>query len=63
MKTNKLKACMNCRYLTDGDKCPLCGSTELTENWQDVVLIVDKESKIAKLAKIENQGIFALFLK
>jgi len=63
MKNNKLKACMNCRYLTDGEKCPLCGSTDLTENWQDAILVVDPNSKMAKLAKIEQQGIFAVFLK
>ncbi|MEO2154880.1 MAG: transcription elongation factor subunit Spt4 [Nanoarchaeota archaeon] len=63
MKVNKFKACTNCRFLTDGDKCPLCGSTDLTINWQDAILVVDSNSKMAKLAKIDKEGIFAVFIK
>lgn len=63
MKPTKFKACLNCRYLTEGDKCPLCGSTELTINWQDVILIINTDSKMAKLSKIEKGGIFAVFIK
>ncbi len=63
MKPHKLKACLNCKYLTEGDKCPLCGSTDLTTNWQDVVLIVDINSKLAEKTGIKKEGMFALFIK
>jgi DNA-directed RNA polymerase subunit E" len=63
MKPHKLKACLNCKYLTEGDKCPLCGSTDLTTNWQDVILIVDTNSKLAEKTKIKKEGMFALFIK
>ena len=63
MKSNKLKACLNCKCLTEGNKCPLCGSTELTTTWQDVVLIVDINSKLAEKTNIKKEGMFALFIK
>jgi len=63
MKPTKLKVCLNCRFLTEGNKCPLCGSTDLTTNWQDVVLIVDINSKLAQKTNIKKKGMFALFIK
>ncbi len=63
MKQHKLKACLNCKYLTECEKCPLCGSTDLTPNWQDVVLIVDENSELAIKTGIKKEGIFALFIK
>lgn len=58
------KACRNCRILVDGDKCPLCGSTELTKTWEGSIMIVNTEgSEVAKAIGVTNPGIYALKIK
>ena len=54
-------ACRKCRALTTGKTCPICGSSDLTENWSGLVLIVDPEnSEIAKIIGIKEKGRYAL---
>ena len=57
--------CKNCRIvISHGDKCPLCGSTELTSRWNGYVIMlnVDK-SDIAKKLGLKVNSIFALNIK
>jgi len=57
----KVKACKRCRALTQGDVCPLCGSRELTFNWEGVVAVLDPErSEVARRLGYERSGLYAL---
>lgn len=57
----KLKACRSCKALTENDECPLCGSKDLTVNWEGVVVIIDPtRSALAKKLGITRSGIYAL---
>ena len=58
-----LKACMKCKALVrvEEERCPVCGSTEFSEEWSGMVIIIDpKRSRIAKLLGIEKPGRYAL---
>jgi len=53
-------ACKKCMFLTEQEKCPLCGG-ELSKEWQGMVVIVDHESsEVAKHMGIKANGKFAL---
>lgn len=58
-----LKACRRCGALVplDAKVCPVCGSTEFTDNWEGMIIITDPEqSEIAKALKIDKPGMFAI---
>jgi DNA-directed RNA polymerase subunit E" len=56
------KACKKCRLIiSQGDMCPVCGSTELTAKWNGYVVILNSErSEIAKKLGIKVNGTYAL---
>jgi DNA-directed RNA polymerase subunit E" len=56
------KACMNCRLIiSQGDTCPLCGSTDLTTKWSGYIIILNAEkSEVAKKLGIAVNGTYAL---
>ena len=54
------KACKNCLKLTEGNVCPVCGSTELSNRWTGLVIIINTESEIAKKLEITVPGEYAL---
>ena len=46
-------ACRKCKCITIGKVCPACKSSDLTPDWDGVVIIANpKESRIAKTLKI-----------
>jgi ribosomal 30S subunit maturation factor RimM len=41
-----MKACTNCKFIVkDSDKCPLCSSTDLTEKFFGILVIIDVKYK------------------
>jgi DNA-directed RNA polymerase subunit E" len=55
------KACKNCRYISGGPVCPNCKSTNLSEDWSGLVVIVDANtSDVAKRMGITAAGRYAL---
>jgi len=60
-----MKACRNCKYIVkNGDKCPICNSTDLTDKFFGLVVITDVEkSKIAKVLNIKTPGEYAIIVK
>ena len=55
------KACKNCRYISGGPVCPNCKSTNLSEDWSGLVVIVDASaSDVAKRMGITAPGRYAL---
>jgi len=57
------KACKNCKALAPQDTtvCPLCGSTDFSEEWSGMVIVIDPErSQIAKALGITKPGRYAI---
>ena len=54
-------ACRPCKCVTIGKICPACKSSDLTPDWQGIVLVANPgESKIAKTLGISVKGKYAL---
>ncbi len=60
----KEKACLSCRKIYEGTKCPDCGESTSGENFKGRVYIFNtKDSQIAKNMKINKKGEFAIKTK
>ncbi|NPA05042.1 MAG: DNA-directed RNA polymerase, subunit E'' [Crenarchaeota archaeon] len=47
----------------EATRCPNCGSTDLTEDWKGVIIVIDPESStLAKKLKIERPGRYAVLV-
>ncbi|MEM3227764.1 MAG: transcription elongation factor subunit Spt4 [Candidatus Micrarchaeaceae archaeon] len=59
------KVCKICRIIiSKGDRCPICGSTDLTTKWSGYIMMTNVEnSDIAKKLNIKLNGTFALNIK
>lgn len=57
-----MKACKSCNLIVKVDnKCPACGSNELSEKFQGIVIIFDAEkSEVAKYLGKKAPGEYAL---
>jgi DNA-directed RNA polymerase subunit E" len=54
-------ACRKCKCVTTGKICPACKSSDLTPDWQGIVIVANpEESRIAKTLKITVKGKYAL---
>ena len=54
-------ACRNCRKIVVGNVCDNCGSTNLTQNFQGLVIVIDPErSEIAKMLGAKKPGYYAI---
>ncbi len=54
-------ACRKCKCVTTGKVCPACKSSDLTPDWQGIVIVANpEESRIAKTLKITVKGKYAL---
>ena len=46
-------ACRKCKCVTIGKVCPACKSSDLTPDWEGIVVVANpEESRIAKTLKI-----------
>lgn len=55
------KACKNCKFISNGPICPNCKSTNLSDDWSGLVVIVDPSaSEVAKRMGIKAAGRYAL---
>lgn len=55
------KACKNCRFISNGPVCPNCKSTNLSDDWSGLVVIMDlPNSEVAKRMGITAPGRYAL---
>ena len=46
-------ACRKCKHITIGKICPACRSSDLTPDWEGVIIVANpNQSKIAKTLKI-----------
>ena len=55
------KACKNCRFISNGPVCPNCKSTNLSDDWSGLVIIMDPSiSEVAKRMGITAAGRYAI---
>ncbi|HIQ23709.1 MAG TPA: DNA-directed RNA polymerase, subunit E'' [Pyrodictium delaneyi] len=57
------KACRKCKSLVprEASRCPVCGSTDLSEDWEGTLVVIDPEkSVIAKKLEIAKPGRYAI---
>ncbi|MGA2971625.1 MAG: transcription elongation factor subunit Spt4 [Candidatus Bathyarchaeia archaeon] len=55
------KACKNCRFISNGPVCPNCKSTNLSDDWSGLVVIIDPStSEVAKRMEIKASGRYAI---
>lgn len=60
----KEKACLMCKVIFEGEKCPICEETSFTDSYKGRVYIFNSEkSEIAKNMKINKNGLFAIKTK
>ncbi len=58
------KACRQCNTITTESVCPNCKSTNLSDDYSGVVIILDPEgSNIAHLMKVKKKGKYALRIR
>ncbi|AIF68600.1 DNA-directed RNA polymerase subunit E'' [Palaeococcus pacificus DY20341] len=56
-----IRACRHCHHITTEDQCPVCGSRDLSNEWFDLVIILDPEkSRIAESLKVSVEGKYAI---
>ena len=54
-------ACRKCKCVTTGKVCPVCKSSDLTPDWNGIVLVVDPtNSQISKILGITQKGKYAI---
>lgn len=55
-------ACRKCKYILSEDdtKCPICGGTELSDDWSGLVIILDPSSSVAEMMGVKKPGRYAI---
>jgi DNA-directed RNA polymerase subunit E" len=57
----KKKVCKKCKAFAKDGICPICKSSDLSENWQGRIYIVDPaKSQVGEKAEIEQKGEYAI---
>jgi DNA-directed RNA polymerase subunit E" len=57
----KKEACKRCKLFSEGDTCPVCGSSSKTSTWQGRLYISDvSKSMIAEKVGITAKGEYAI---
>lgn len=55
------RACRNCRLISREKVCPNCRSSDLSEDYTGLLIVLDAEkSELAKKAQIKKNGHYAL---
>lgn len=60
-----LKACRQCGALVprDSNRCPYCDSTEFTDSWEGMIVVVDPEaSQLARELGLEKRVVKAIIV-
>ncbi len=58
------RACRNCRLISEVNVCPDCKSTDLSDDFNGIVVIIDpKNSMIARVMAIKKRGKYAVRIR
>jgi DNA-directed RNA polymerase subunit E" len=59
-----VKACKNCRLISDAETCPLCQGNEMTEKFSGHLVVSDPEkSEIGKKLGVKAPGTYAIKIR
>lgn len=62
--TSKEKACLICKTIFEGEKCPGCNETSFTDTYKGRVYIFNAEkSQVAEKMKLNKNGLYAIKTK
>jgi DNA-directed RNA polymerase subunit E" len=55
-------ACRKDKYILTEDekKCPICGGSDLSDEWSGIVIIMDTSSKLAEIIGAKKTGRYAI---
>jgi DNA-directed RNA polymerase subunit E" len=55
------KACKNCHMLSNGPVCPNCKSSNLSDDWTGLLIVIDAQtSEVARKMGIKAPGRYAV---
>jgi DNA-directed RNA polymerase subunit E" len=57
------KVCRLCNRLIKGNRCPECKSTNVSDDWSGLVIVLDTNSQIAKRINVKKNGRYALTVR
>ena len=58
------RACRTCKIITEENMCPICRSTDLSDDFSGLLIILEPEnSQLAKKMEIEKEGQYALRIR
>lgn len=58
------RACRNCRLISERSVCPDCKSTDLSDDFSGLVMILDPaNSAIGQIMNIEKKGRYAVRIR
>jgi DNA-directed RNA polymerase subunit E" len=58
------RACRTCKIITEENMCPICRSTDLSDDFSGLLIILEPEnSQLAKKIEIEKEGQYALRIR
>lgn len=58
------RACRTCKIITEENICPICRSTDLSDDFSGLLVVLDPEnSQLAKKMEIEKGGRYALKIR
>jgi RNA polymerase subunit RPABC4/transcription elongation factor Spt4 len=58
----RTQVCRSCRSFTSTKVCPACKSTNLSTSWKGLVIILNPDSELGRILKIERAGKYALYV-
>ena len=58
------RACRTCKIITEENICPICRSTDLSDDFSGLLVVLDPEnSQLAKKLDVEKEGRYALRIR
>lgn len=58
------KACRNCKIIIEENVCPICKSTELSDDYSGLLVVINPEGSVmAQKMDIKKEGRYALKIR
>jgi DNA-directed RNA polymerase subunit E" len=58
------RACRKCKIITEENACPICRSTDMSDDYSGILVVIDPEgSQLAEKMEIKREGRYALRIR
>ena len=58
------RACRTCKIITEENACPICKSTDLSDDFSGLLIVLDPEnSQLAEKIDLKEEGKYALRIR